>query len=173
MPARHNSGFTLIELMVVIGIVAILLAIALPSFQGTLRSNRVATATNELIASLALARSDAIRSTRGAGVCPSADGATCGDASVWSQGWLVWGDSNGDGILSAGETVLRYSKLNPKLTATATGGAVIAFDPRGLRMGGAAEAVTLQPDECGGQPLSRAITVSATGQAKVAKGACK
>ena len=40
---RPITGFTLIELLVTITIGAILLAIALPSFQGSLRSNRVAT----------------------------------------------------------------------------------------------------------------------------------
>ena len=76
MSKRQVTGFTLIELLVTISIMAILLTIALPSFQGSMRSNRVATTSNELLASLSLARSEAIRSTRGGGVCASADGAT-------------------------------------------------------------------------------------------------
>lgn len=87
----ESRGFTLIELLVTISVMAILAALALPSFQQTLRSNRVATTTNELLASLALARSEAIRNTHGAAMCPSADGASCG--TDWGQGWLVWGGS--------------------------------------------------------------------------------
>src|SRR5690606_7896913 len=95
MSRRNFAGFTLLELMVVIAIAAILLALALPSFTSTLRSNRVATSTNELLATLSLARSEAVRNTRGAGVCTSADGGACG--GDWDSGWLVWGDSNGNG----------------------------------------------------------------------------
>ena len=89
---RRNSllGFSLVELLVAIAIVAILVAAAFPSFEGSLRRNRLATTTNELIASVSLARSEAIRSTDGGGVCASADGLACG--SDWNAGWLVWVD---------------------------------------------------------------------------------
>lgn len=65
MSLRRQNGFTLVELMVTVAVLAILSTIAYPSFQSTIRSNRVATTTNELIASLALARSEAIKNTRG------------------------------------------------------------------------------------------------------------
>lgn len=61
MSLRRQNGFTLVELMVTVAVLAILSTIAYPSFQSTIRSNRVATTTNELIASLALARSEAIK----------------------------------------------------------------------------------------------------------------
>lgn len=166
---RLQSGFTLIELMVAISVLAILLALGLPSFQASLRSNRVATATNEMIASISLARSEAIRSTRGGGVCPSADGAACGGA--WSDGWLVWADADADGILDAGEAVLRYSRGNANLTAD--GPAAIAFDARGRRRAAASQSVTLVPSECGGQPLQRTLTINASGQVKAARESCQ
>ena len=65
MSLRRQNGFTLVELMVTVAVLAILSTIAYPSFQSTIRSNRVATTTNELIASLALARSEAIKNTHG------------------------------------------------------------------------------------------------------------
>ena len=130
---RLQSGFTLIELMVTISVLAILLALGLPSFQSSLRSNRVATATNEMIASISLARSEAIRSTRGGGVCASADGAACG--GTWSDGWLVWADANANGGLDAGETGLRYSRGDARLSASGPA-AASACDARGRRRGG-------------------------------------
>lgn len=170
MQSRRNRGFTLVELMIAITVLAVLAAIAFPNFQGTIRSNRVSTATNELIAALALARSEAIKNTRGAGVCPSDTGTGCGGA--WSQGWIVWSDANGNGAFDAGETILRYGQASPKIVASAADGNPIAFDARGLRRASAAQAVILRPDECGGQPLQRKLEVGATGLAKVTKEAC-
>ena len=169
MPSDRQAGFTLIELMVVIALLALLLALGLPSFQGSLRSNRVSTATNEMIASLSLARSEAIRSTRGSGVCSSADGTTCG--GTWSDGWLVWGDANGNGALDAGEDVLRYSRGNESLAANGPSVAV-AFDSRGRRRATANQVLSLQPADCGGQPLRRTMTINASGQVRVVKGTC-
>ena len=169
MSRRQVAGFTLIELMVTIAVVAILAAIALPSFQSSLRSNRVATTTNEMIASLSLARSEAIRNNGGSAVCPSNSGTAC--AGNWSDGWLVWADANGNSALDAGETVLRYSRGNPKLTVNNTGGTV-AFDSRGRRRAAGNQTLTLRPDECASQPLQRTLTINASGQVTTVKGAC-
>ena len=168
MPSVRHSGFTLIELMVTIAVLAVLLALGLPSFQQSLRSNRVATATNEMIASLSLARSEAIRGTRGGGVCASGDGAGCN--GTWSDGWIVWADTDSDGSFDNGETVLRYSRGNGKLTAN--GPAAVSFDARGRRRAVADQSLTLEPDECGSQPLRRTLTINASGQVKTARGDC-
>lgn len=169
MPSNRQSGFTLIELMVTLAVAAILLGLALPSFQSSLRSNRVATATNDMLASISLARSEAIRSTRGGGVCSSNDGAACNGS--WADGWLVWADANGNGALDGGETVLKYSRGDARLGATGPG-AVVAFDSRGRRRAGADQTLTLKPSECGGQPLQRTLTINAAGQVRTAKGSC-
>ena len=106
MSKPTQQGFTLIELMVAIAVLAIMLAIGLPSFQGSLRSNRVATSTNDMLAALSLARTEAIRNTRGSAVCASADGLACD--GEWDQGWLVFSDTDRNGALNAGEVILRY-----------------------------------------------------------------
>ena len=169
MSPYRQSGFTMVELMVTIAIVAILAALALPSFQQSLRSNRVATATNEMIGALSLARGEAIRNNGGGAVCPSTNGTACGGA--WSDGWLVWADTNGNGALNAGEAVLRYSQARSKLTVGNTGGTV-AFDARGRRLAAVNQSLTLRPDECGGQPLQSTLAINASGQVTLAKGAC-
>lgn len=169
MSRRQVSGFTLLELMVTVAIMAILLAIALPSFQSSLRSNRAATATNEMMASLSLARSEAIKNKGGGAVCPSSSGTAC--VGNWSDGWLVWADANGNSALDAGETVLRYSQGNPRLTVN-NSDATVAFDPRGRSRAAGNQTLTLRPDECGSQPLQRTLTVNASGQVTTVKGAC-
>ncbi len=166
MSRRQVSGFTLLELMVTVAIAAILLAVALPSFQGSLRSNRVATATNEALASLALARSEAVRNTRGAGVCASADGANCG--ADWNGGWLVWSDANGNGAVDAGEAIVRYSQGKASVNMTGTA-ATLAFDSRGRARGGL-QTINIVP--AGVAAPARCITISATGQTRVAQAAC-
>jgi len=171
---QRKAGFTLVELMIAVAIVAILAAIALPSFQSSLRSNRAATATNEMLASLSLARSEAIRNNRGASICPSADGAAC--SASWDDGWIVWVDANEDNTVNPGENVIRFSRGNDRLEVGSTAG-VYRFDSRGRRAvpaGGAPENITLQPDECGGHDFRRTLLVSPTGQVRKAgaPGAC-
>lgn len=78
------SGFTLVELMITVSIAAILMAMAIPSFNATIRSNRLTTYTNELITSFNLARSEAIK--RGQQVVVRKTGAE------WENGWQVFVD---------------------------------------------------------------------------------
>ena len=171
MSSHPESGFTLVELVTVVAVAAVLTAIALPSFQGTMRSNRVATTTNEVLASLAFARSEAIRSTRFSSVCGSQAGTACD--GEWTQGWLVFADRDGDGQLESNDTVLRFGQGNPKLSVGNPSGDVVTFDARGRRLSNADQVVVLQPDECGEQPLRRTLTINASGQIRVQRGDCE
>ena len=170
MSRQKVTGFTLLELMVIIAILAILITLALPSFQGTLRSNRVATASNELLASLSLARSEGIRSTRGGGVCASADGTTCG--VDWNAGWLVWTDEDADGALDVGEPVVRYSQGKPRLTVVGPA-ASIAFDRRGRLRAAGGQSISLAPEGAGTPARClRIVQIGATGRTGVQRNPC-
>lgn len=86
---KEKAGFSLLELLIVIAIGAILLTAALPAVGEYLRSNRLTSQTNTLVAALHFARGEAI--TRNQNVFLSAlDGA-------WSKGWEVWIDGRQDG----------------------------------------------------------------------------
>jgi len=80
----------LIELLVVIAIAAVLAGLAVPSFQALIASSNLTSTTNELIATLARAKSDAIRRGKRVTVCVSTDGVSCTTIGDWTQGWIIF-----------------------------------------------------------------------------------
>ena len=113
---RALCGVTLIELMVGLALLAILMAIAVPSFRGTAAANRLSASTNEVVNAMALARSEAIRRGGRVTVCKSADGAACTTAGGWEQGWIVFVDSTRAGAnpsVDAGEVIVSRVGAQP------------------------------------------------------------
>lgn len=89
---RRHEGFTLVELVATVAVLAVVLALALPSFR-TLREQQAALAgLHGLTVALAQARMAAIQRGRPVTVCPSADGLNCRSDLVWEDGWLVYAD---------------------------------------------------------------------------------
>lgn len=88
---QPQQGFTLIELMVTIALLAILLALATPSFTSIINSNRLASHANELVASLQTARMEAVRRNTRTVVCRSDNGTTCSAGAQWN-GWITFVD---------------------------------------------------------------------------------
>ncbi len=99
--------------MVVLAIVAILTSVAVPGFQGVLDSYRVRRATEDLIATIYLARTEAIK--RGGEVllrkATPAGCASTSSAGQWDCGWFVFVDLNNNNLLDANETVLQVSPV--------------------------------------------------------------
>lgn len=90
---QRAQGFSLIELMVAVAILAILLALAVPSFQDMIQQNRVRTAAADLNDSLNLARSEAIKRGSATRLCIDSDNAwvieLISDASTLREGRIA------------------------------------------------------------------------------------
>lgn len=112
--ARRPGGYTLIELMVAASVAGTLAALAVPSFSRLVQDNRRTTVVNELLSTVMLARSEAIKRRQGVVVCGIHDANRNGRldddergcaGQDWSDGWMAapWRDSDGDGHVDAGE----------------------------------------------------------------------
>lgn len=99
---RRIGGFSLIEVMVTVVVLAIAMSIAIPSYTYLINTSRLTSASNEMVASLQLARSEAIRLNRNVAVCRSDNGTTCATGSAWNQ-WIT--------IVVTGSNVLRVSTV--------------------------------------------------------------
>jgi type IV fimbrial biogenesis protein FimT len=107
-----ESGFTLIEMLTVSTVIAILLAIGVPSFRFVTAANRSSAEINGLLGDMQFARAEAIREGQWVTVCATADNQTClGAGTAWQTGWLVFSDINDSGIFVAGtDTYLKKQK---------------------------------------------------------------
>lgn len=130
-----QRGFSLIELMVTVVVLAIVMAIAFPSFTALLNGNRLTTAANELSASLQLARSEALRGNASVTLCRSDNGSACAAGANWNM-WIV----------IRGAEVLRVSEVRPDVQVSASpaitgNGARVVFRPDGLARNAAGSAL--------------------------------
>ena len=131
------TGFTALELMVVVSIISILAALAAPSFTPLIENWRVRQASEQHQSTLYYARSEAIK--RGGQVviqkipnntngCSSAS-----ETRAWDCGWIVCHDTNGNGDCNAAEPVLQRIQSAAKVHVSRTsGGASIKLNRWGL-----------------------------------------
>ena len=110
---KKQLGFTLIEVMVVIIIVGILASIAAPSLSTLTKNNRLKAQLFDMLGSINIARSEAVKRKAQTVLCRSADptagSPTCGGTSqTWTSGWIVYakGDDATDGYDSTTDTII-------------------------------------------------------------------
>ncbi|WP_286816541.1 GspH/FimT family pseudopilin [Marinobacter sp. UBA3607] len=108
MRVRSDSGFTLVELVITVAVIAIVATIAIPAMSDMVTRNRTTGAFNELKGLVAYARSESVKNVgESVLLCASNDGAGCTNNADWSVGWLVVQDSNGNGAFDSGEPLLK------------------------------------------------------------------
>jgi type IV fimbrial biogenesis protein FimT len=130
-----SNGVTLIELLVTLSIASILLTVAVPGFRVFIQDSRLTTQINNFASAMMLAKSEALKRSSSATVCPSTNGTSCTGGSAWSNGWLVFSDPNRNGAVDADEEIIQ---VGPALTGgnTLSGGRTrITFDANGFSLG--------------------------------------
>jgi type IV fimbrial biogenesis protein FimT len=168
-----QKGFSIVELMITVAIVAIVSSIALPNFRELIVQNRLSSQANELVAGVSLARTAAIESNSGGGFCP-ANASLTGCGGSWQNGWVVWADANGNGSADPDEVLSVGTISQQDLLA---GLPEIRFDGRGRRAApapGAGNAtLSLSAVECPtGKGFVRTLTVNPVGSVTAGKGSC-
>ncbi len=102
---RAQQGFTIFELVMTVAVGALLVTLAVPSFNAMLQNNRLTSQINEFVATLQLARSEAVKRNQTVILCatddPAADPLDCTGGADWDTGWIVFADADSDGAPAA------------------------------------------------------------------------
>lgn len=192
--ARHRSaGFTLLELMIAVTVLAIGMSIAVPSFTDIIRRNRLTTQTNNLMSALAIARSEAVKRGTSVTVCPAnaltGPGADqCSGVDNWAQnGWIVFSDvraplgqvnavamdpaNTNDSILQrvppASEQKIQVANEEEITSLTYKQDGTVELPP-----GTPSTTFTLTPETCRNPDGARELEVIAAGRAGIKKAQC-
>lgn len=167
-----QHGFTLLELMIVVVIIAITASVGVPSFRDTIRNQRISTLSNELLTSVSQARAAAIQQNTNVVVCmsknPDDNPPVCEDTKDWSAGWVVLADSNRDGAFENKLSDVRIS--HPNMIVKTNGAGQVQFARTGLPVGFNNATYSICDErkaDTGHLKDMRTLVISASGRAKV------
>ena len=171
----HSGAFTLIELMVVLAIMAILITVGIPGYQTFVLNNQLTAQSNDFIASLRYARSEAIKRGQHVAMCKSQADASgnrnaC-DGTGWEDGWIVYIDTNNNSALDfdKGEQIVRaHDALNANFTlrGNTNVATTIVYEGNGSLAGSPGTVVLCNRNE-GFGPYSKAIVINNNGSERV------
>lgn len=148
---RYQPGFTLIEMMITITILAVMLMIAAPSFQTFIRGQRVKTTSFDVYSALTYTRSEAMKRNGDVTISPI--------SSNWSNGWNI----------KSGTTILR-TQSNLSTSVTISGPTTITYGRDGRA--NASASIQVDPNPTGSGISPRCISIELSGRPNSKTGSC-
>jgi type IV fimbrial biogenesis protein FimT len=154
---RRDGGFGLVETMVVVGLLAIVIMFAAPSFVSIIGTMNTKSAAFDLIGDLAMARSEALKRNATVSIVPV--------SSSWSNGWQV---------LRGAEVLRARPALASNLSVSAAPTSGVVFQPNGrlantdTSTGNLSWSITSTHSDV----IARCVVISPTGSARSKPGAC-
>ncbi|TGN38449.1 GspH/FimT family pseudopilin [Marinobacter confluentis] len=154
-----HRGFTIIELMVVVAVLAIVATVAVPSFQQIIENNRLATESNRIYSAMSFARSEAVRIGDDVSLSAKTGG--------FDEGWCVH-----LGAACTGTDILRQFDAGDELDYSGSAN-TLTFNARG-EMTNTTFNLSIEPSNCesGETDKTRTISVSLSGRGSIQKGDC-
>jgi type IV fimbrial biogenesis protein FimT len=111
----RRAGFTVIELMITVSIIAILAMVAAPSLRDMVLNARMTSMVNDLLTDLSVARAEAVKRGVRATVCTSSNGTAC-TSSDWRNGWIIVAEADTAGTFGAVDATDVILKISPKVS---------------------------------------------------------
>lgn len=115
---KKQSGFNLIEVMIIVALIGILLVIGLPNLNYTITNNRITAKTNELVGVLNYVRSEALTAGNSLyKMIPQGIDSNNIESSDWNKGWIVWRDGDRDNLVNE-QTITEDAQGNQVIEET-------------------------------------------------------
>jgi type IV fimbrial biogenesis protein FimT len=169
---NEKNGFTLVELMITLAVVAILLTVGIPSFRDFIYNSRLTTQANKFVADIAMARSTAIKYQRNAQICVStsynATTPACTGGTNWGAGWVVWIDKDRDSAIDSDEVIRVSEPFSGTTTFTSAARTDFTYNSRGFV--NATDILSLCDSRSG--ETGRDITIRPSGHLNITQPAC-
>ena len=160
MKKRHVQGFSILELLIVVAIVGIVMAIAVPNMRTFVQNERMTSFTNTLLSDMMLARSKAVERNQPVIICSSNNEANC-TVTDYQDGWI---DDDNDGAVTAADEIIKIQQAvtgelffnldDPALT-------IVIYDNRGFTPNSRG---TFSICDERGEDHARSLTLSPTGR---------
>jgi len=158
-PTYYVSGFTLVELLVTLVVLAITISIGVPSFNQLVISNHQSELLNRYLGAFAMARSQAVMNGTITAICPLNTASECHDD--WNQPVSIFPDADKDQKPDGGEIwrviTVGHNKLKTHSRTGASGS--LHFGTDGMIHGGTGSVVICPEDVSSGQMTYVAVSL--------------